>query len=282
MLTRNRVIRACTVGAYISLLVTLLAIAPDTDSNQPETQAQSPSIELPNSDKLVSGMVVRIFDGDTILIRVGTAQHRYQLLGVAAPQFIPTDRTPEPYAREARRFLELLLLDEQVYIQFDPQAERDVNNQRIAYIFRAPDMLFVNLELVRQGYAKHATRYASLYTDAFAHYGDRAQDLRRGIWDPNAGQLNWAPEVADPAGTNPKPVQTEQNTNQPTTSAPNNSAGAANTDASTDPSTIVYITKSGKSYHTQDCSHLTASQRTATLGEVEKTHQPCKTCKPNG
>ena len=276
MSTHNRVKRTWYACAYISLFSIMLAFYAPPEAPKDQSQDTLPKVELPNPDTLVLGKVVRVFDGDTLLIRIGTAQHRYQLLGVAAPQLRPNDRTPDQHAYEAHRFLELLLLEEQVYIQLDPLADRDVNNQRIVYIFRAPDMLFVNLELVRQGYAKHAPRYTSLYTQAFKHYNSRAKELDRGIWGPDKGKINWALQTSDPENTQSQPQLPTSTTNTPQNTSSTKPLSATQHDSNT-----IYITKSGKSYHTEDCSHLTDSASPSTREQVSKTHQPCKTCKPN-
>jgi micrococcal nuclease len=277
MMAHTAVIRAYRLFIVASLvMMTTIAHSTEPDHLLEKNLTNHPAIELPNPDKLTLGKVVRIFDGDTILIRVGTSQHRYQLLGVNAPEFIPSDRTPEPYALEARRFVEQLLLDEQVYIQFDPLAKRDVSNQRIAYIFRAPDMLFVNLELIRQGYAKHTTRYNSLYSESMTFYASKAKELDRGIWNPKATQLNWTPQLDDPESSNRSTNRDEPSSEQ---QSPLKPAKEKNAESS---SSTVYITQYGKSYHLKDCHHLSESSRKADREDIKSTHKPCISCKPNG
>lgn len=44
----------------------------------------------------------------------------------------------------------------------------------------------------------------------------------------------------------------------------------------------VYITKSGKKYHTEDCSSLSKSKIAIDLKEaIEKGYSPCNKCKPD-
>ncbi len=240
----------------------------------------APDIELPNPNALIKAKVIRIFDADTVLLQIGTSKRRYQLLGANAPEYLPKAKRPAPFSIEARRFIEQLILGESVYIQHDPAGERDTFNRRAAYIFRAPDMLFVNLELVRQAYAKHDPRHMSLYASTFAHYQSKAQSLNRGLWNPNAPTLDWSDASTQPK-EDPEP-KADQPASENTTEKPAETTKPQpeQTPVQTTDSTI-YITKSGKKYHSKDCPHLSNTNRPTTREKIKDSHQACKTCKPN-
>jgi micrococcal nuclease len=262
--SRKRAFFSCI---FLVLTLSALALAPlKSPSRTPSTL---PLVEAPDPSALESGEVVRIIDGDTLLIKVADRTRRYQLLGSDAPEFNPKDRNPDLLGVRARRFIEQLLLNEQVYIQPDPHSSRDKANRLTAYLFRAPDMLFVNLELVRQGYAKSSTRNQSLYLDAFAAYETRSKELERGIWNPNPTAIpSGEPEVIpeESIDQSPPPSSVDQD----------NAIDGPNTEQSS-----VYITKYGKKYHTKDCPHLTESQREIERDDLADTYKPCKTCKPD-
>ena len=78
-------------------------------------------------------------------------------------------------------FLRDLLMGESVYL-LNAQKTKGWVNTLDAYVYRAPDGLFVNLELIRLGYAqsdgKAGTRQALL-----KHYGARAKATGKGFWD---------------------------------------------------------------------------------------------------
>ena len=233
---------------------------------------QFPLIELPDQSELVLGVVVRIIDGDTVLVKIGDKTRRYQLLGADAPEFNPRDRAPDPHSINARRFIERLLLDESVYIQHDPSVDRDGVNRIWGYLFRAPDMLLVNLELVRQGYAKHDPRRGALYAESFAFYGARAERLGKGIWNPLGEPLDWSTPSDEPGKVFDEPL--DKPLDEPE-EKPDADPGISPA------SSVVYITKFGSKYHAKDCPHLTDTQSPVIREEVEKTHKPCKTCKPD-
>ena len=278
MFTHNRVQRTWYVCACISLYITLPALSAPPVVPIVKTQEVHPQVELPNPDILVLGKVIRIFDGDTLLIEVDDKKRRYQLLGSDAPEYLPKDRTPSPFSIESRRFIEQLFLGETVYIQHDPAGERDLANRRSAYIFRAPDMLFVNLELIRQGYAKLNTRHSTIYTDLFTHYQTRARSLDKGIWnpDPQAMPIQFAEEPAQSQGL-------DQTSDSSTTdSNPDQSKSTDTSTNSTNQSQQIYITKFGSKYHLKGCPHLTNTTNPTTRSKINKSHEPCKTCKPEG
>lgn len=45
--------------------------------------------------------------------------------------------------------------------------------------------------------------------------------------------------------------------------------------------TQVYITKSGKKYHTAGCRYLSKSGIKISLSEAKKNYQPCSVCNPD-
>ncbi len=61
------------------------------------------------------GKVVRVADGDTITVRVGSENHRIRLASIDAPETASgANRPGQPYAQASRRFLADLVAGEQV------------------------------------------------------------------------------------------------------------------------------------------------------------------------
>ncbi len=73
------------------------------------------------------------------------------------------------------------LAGERVYLRFGDE-ETDKYGRMLAYIFRAPDGMFVNLELVRQGYGRAYIRYPFEHMELFQAYETRAMESRKGLW----------------------------------------------------------------------------------------------------
>ena len=98
---------------------------------------------------------------------------RIHLLG------IEIGTTPYRYAHD---YLNDLLVGEWVYLRFGEEKEspRFVNVLQ-SYVYRAPDGLFVNLELIRLGYVK-AKQHAGDRMQLLQHYRDRADTQGKGLW----------------------------------------------------------------------------------------------------
>lgn len=127
--------------------------------------------------------VVRVIDGDTFEIKYKGKLTSVQLFGVNAPE---TDKhpskPPEPYGEEASVYLQDLLLDDSIYIRFD-EHKFDQYERVWGYVYRASDGVFVNLEVIREGYAEVDLRYPFKYKELFRDYESRAKKERIGLWE---------------------------------------------------------------------------------------------------
>jgi len=122
--------------------------------------------------------VTGVVDGLTVTVTVDGKETPVRLLGVAEAT-APQGRVP----LTARAFLRNLVAGEFVRLVADEGLEEtDEAGRRVAYLYRVPDGLLVNLELVRQGYAVTAGDYAFEHLDAFLIYQRRARAYKRGLW----------------------------------------------------------------------------------------------------
>ena len=97
--------------------------------------------------------VVDVVDGDTIDVRIGRRRARVRLIGINTPETVDPRRPPECYGTEASALTHRLLpTGTAIRLERDGEA-RDDYDRLLAYVFRASDRLFVNLELVRRGAA---------------------------------------------------------------------------------------------------------------------------------
>jgi micrococcal nuclease len=98
-------------------------------------------------------VLVEVIDGDTITVRIGPHTEDVRLLGVDTPETKHPTRPVGCYGPQASAFTrDLLPPGTHVRLERDLEA-RDPYGRLLAYVRRADDGLFVNLELVRQGYA---------------------------------------------------------------------------------------------------------------------------------
>ena len=130
----------------------------------------------------VAYKIVKIVDGDTVDIDYKGEIKTVRLKGVDTPETVhPTDPV-ELGGREASIFTRNLLIGESVYLRFEEGDVEDNYNRMLAYVYRAPDGLFVNLEIVRQGYGRAETRFPLKHKELFLHYEKIAKETRKGIW----------------------------------------------------------------------------------------------------
>lgn len=230
----------------------------------PKADPAATSYGLPRLESLPRAEVVRTVDGDTIELLIGGKAERCRLAGVDTPELHGERNTF--YGREAAWFTFNLLAGESVWYESDPKLSRDTYGRLLVYVYRVPDGLFVNLELLRQGYAR-LYEYDHPRAALFKTYEARARKALKGVWNPNlARQADDAPPFA------PQPAATATPKAAVATPAAPAAAGG---------DTIVYATKSGKKYHTAGCRSLSKSAIPITLSAAKaRGLQPCSVCKP--
>ena len=127
--------------------------------------------------------VLKVIDAATVNIDYQDTPTVVKLIGVKVPEAMHPDNPSEAAQVEAMAFLHNLLLSESVYLQFEDDAPETAGDLQ-AYLRRAPDGLFVNLEVVPQGYAQVNTQATFEHLELFVHYEERARTAEKGLWTP--------------------------------------------------------------------------------------------------
>jgi endonuclease YncB( thermonuclease family) len=197
--------------------------------------------------------VVSVSAGNELVARLEGRETTIRLIGTYVP-----DRGPE--ADAARAFTARLLQGESVYLECEPDRPPRGQEERVwAYVYRAPDGLLVNLELVRQGYARVSAAAPFEYRPLLEAYEQAARKLQKGIWAPRGGLPEPEPTTR-PAALSSKPSGPQQ-------------------DAAED--VLVYVTEHGRKYHRKDCQYVRKGARAVTLKEAKaRGCSPCSKCKP--
>ena len=127
----------------------------------------APDVEPSASDAITAvdanATVEWIVDGDTIDVTIDGQEERVRLTGIDTPEIAHeasagrSGNDAECFADEAHAFTASLLpVGSQVRLVRDVVG-RDDYGRLLAYVYRAEDGTFVNLEIVRQGYASPLT-----------------------------------------------------------------------------------------------------------------------------
>lgn len=132
----------------------------------------------------LAAKVVRIVDGDTLVVEAGAKRHRIRLAGIDAPE------KDQPWGEAATRELRRQVAGRQVAVEWH-KADRWKRLIGVVVL----DGEDVNLHLVDRGLAWHYKRYADEQTpeqrEAYSAAETAAQDARRGLWSDPAPIAPW-------------------------------------------------------------------------------------------
>jgi micrococcal nuclease len=127
--------------------------------------------------------VERVVDGDTIIVRIGGRRERVRLLGIDTPESVKPDTPVQCFALAASARTKALLPPGTAVRLVRDVDLRDQYGRLLAYVYRARDGLFVNLALVREGYAVTYTFPPNVaHADELRAAAADARAAGRGLW----------------------------------------------------------------------------------------------------
>jgi micrococcal nuclease len=128
------------------------------------------------------GRVERVVDGDTVVVRLGGRTERVRYIGMDTPESVKPGTPVQCYAEAAARENRRLVDGRRVRLVPDAESH-DRYGRLLAYVYREPDGLFVNAELVRRGYARVLTIPPNVgHERQFVRLARRARAAGRGLW----------------------------------------------------------------------------------------------------
>lgn len=126
--------------------------------------------------------VVRVVDGDTIIIQRKGKKERVRLLRVNTPESVhPDKKRNTPMGKVASDFTKKQLKNEKVTLEFEGE-RRDRYDRLLAYVFVGEENYCVTL--VEEGMSPYYTAYglSEKYDEEFRKAERNARDAKRGIW----------------------------------------------------------------------------------------------------
>jgi len=152
----------------------------------PKGQVEAPSIKesTPKSTgqatALIEAQVSRVIDGDTIEVNIGGNPYTVRYIGIDTPETVHPTIGEEPYGKEATAKNRELVEGKIVKLEKDV-SETDKYGRLLRYVYVGD--VFVNAELVKQGYAQVATYPPDVrYQDLFIQLQREAREAGRGLW----------------------------------------------------------------------------------------------------
>jgi len=133
--------------------------------------------------------VRRVVDGDTIIVRIEGRDERVRLIGVDTPETVDPRRPVGCFGKEASDHTKSLLSDGTA-VRLERDAEqRDRYGRLLAYVYRLSDGLFVNDELLRDGYGQLLTIPPNVtHVERFRASQRAARESGVGLWSACAHQ----------------------------------------------------------------------------------------------
>lgn len=132
---------------------------------------ETPTMPRPDFTGQPTYQVTRVIDGDTVELMIDGKATTVRLIGVATPETIHPGKALEHYGTEGSIFLTNLLKGEEVYIEWEAKDAIGRYARPLVYLYRSPDGLFANLEIIRQGYGRVYDEAPCQYLELFTHYG---------------------------------------------------------------------------------------------------------------
>jgi len=181
---------------------------------------------------------VIVIDGDTILL---DGNEIVRLIGIDTPETKDPKIPVQYYGKEAYEFTKRLVEGKKVRLAYDLN-KKDKYGRTLAYVY-LEDGIFLNAEVIKQGYGFAYRYFLFKYFDEFKQYEIEARENEIGLWSDGEGKES---QVA------------RKNEN-----------------------IIVYITRSGKNYHREGCGYLRGSKIPISLEEAcKRGYVPCSRCSP--
>lgn len=125
--------------------------------------------------------VVRVVDGDTIVINYDGTDEKLRLIGVDTPESVHPDKTKNTeFGDTVSTYSKKKLDGKKVGVEFDVQ-ERDQYGRLLAYVYVGKTMY--NKSLLKKGYASVATFPPNVkYVDDFTAIQKKARNKGKGMW----------------------------------------------------------------------------------------------------
>lgn len=192
---------------------TNIAARATTTLVRPATTTTTTTPPLPAGDDRT---VKSVLDGDSFEVSDGS---KVRILGIDAPD----TETKACFSADAMAHLsELLAPGSTVRLVYDA-TRTDKFNRTLAYVYRVPDALFVNVALVRDGYAKEQpVAPNTAHADEIKAAADDASAAHRGLWQA-------CPSTTTSSGARATTTTTRPAGTATTAAAPGTTAAATTT-----------------------------------------------------
>lgn len=153
-------------------------------SNQIFQDRSDESAAIPlNNNMYGPYQVIRVVDGDTIVVSIDCLEVKIRLIGIDAPESVNPDETKNtPFGKVSSDYLSgLLNSNTEVYLEYDTEL-KDKYERTLAYVYLSNGTM-LNKILVQLGYAEEmSVQPNTKYQNEFHDLQEEAKLARIGIW----------------------------------------------------------------------------------------------------
>lgn len=128
-----------------------------------------------------SGLVIHIYDGDTIQVSIGGKKEKVRLLGVDTPEKKGPYTKAEPMGGEASRRTAQLVLNKMVILVYGGETLRDRYKRLLAHVI-LPDGRVLNEILLEEGLAEVFRKFRYSNKKRYLKLQRSAKKACVGIW----------------------------------------------------------------------------------------------------
>ena len=153
----------------------------------PDAAPGSSDLTAPPPDAEGPFPVVRVVDGDTLVVARSEGETRVRAIGIDTPESVTPDQPAECFGPEASQRAEQLLAGTSVMLRGDPTQDRtDRYGRELDYVW-LPDGRLFNHVMLTEGYAREYTFSAPYAYQADFRAAERqAEGAGTGLWSPTA------------------------------------------------------------------------------------------------
>ncbi|MEA2097514.1 MAG: thermonuclease family protein [Patescibacteria group bacterium] len=172
----KRFIAIITISLFIVSLICCLSLLLNDFVSTDERESH-------NSQDDILHKVVRVIDGDTIIIRINDSPETVRLIGINTPETVDPRKPVECFGIEASNKAKEILSGKFVRLEGDYLVgERDKYGRLLGYIFLEDGTNF-NKMMIVEGYAyEYSYDLPYKYQSEFKQAEKEAKEMEKGLW----------------------------------------------------------------------------------------------------
>ncbi|TSC63231.1 MAG: micrococcal nuclease, partial [Parcubacteria group bacterium Athens0416_74] len=196
--------------SFLTLLFLLLVVGMGSLVSVPDidvltSQGTSARTTSPSQNSAIREFewypVVKVVDGDTIVVDIAGANTTVRLIGLDTPETVDPRKTVQCFGAEASAKMRQILSGQYVRLETDPsQGEKDKYGRLLAYVYAPanvrPEGILLNIYMIEEGFGHEYTyNIPYKYQAEFKAAENIARQEKRGLWADGvcASQASSAP-----------------------------------------------------------------------------------------